>query len=128
MSVLLDTATFLWAIAEEKRLSLKVRSLLLDPDVRVFLSSVSAWEISIKYGLGKLALPEPPERYIPKQREAAGFESLELSEAAATQTHKLPSLHRDPFDRMLISQAIDSRLSLATCDEMIARYPVSLVW
>jgi len=79
--VLLDTCTFLWLISDDAKLSDKARSLFKNPENDVFLSSVSFWEINVKYQIGKLPLPESPRRYIPKQRENHGIESLSLSEA-----------------------------------------------
>ncbi len=125
---LLDTVTFLWLIADSPRLPERVRAEFSDPSNDVFLSSVSAWEIAVKHDLGRLPLPKTPERFIPSMREAHGIEPLPLDEGAALQLPKLPSIHRDPFDRMLICQAINHGLTLLTPDENIRRYPVLSRW
>jgi PIN domain nuclease of toxin-antitoxin system len=126
--LLLDTCTFLWAIEGGKDLSAAARDALIDPANDVFLSSVSAWEIAVKHALGRLPLPEPPDRYVPAQRSARGIAALALDEDAALQLVRLPSLHRDPFDRMLVCQALAGALTVVTPDEQIAKYPVRILW
>lgn len=128
MKLLLDTATFLWCIEGGGHLSAPARDALDDPENDLYLSAVSAWEITVKHALGKLALPEPPERYVPAQRAVRGVEPLPLDEDAALQLARLPSLHRDPFDRMLICQAIFGGMTLVSPDPEIARYPVRVLW
>ncbi len=80
--------------------------LFVDPGNEVYLSVVAIWEILVKFSLGRLPLPEPPERFIPKQRERHGIAALALEERAPLHLYKLPSLHKDPFDRMLVCQTI----------------------
>lgn len=128
MKLLLDTATFLWLLLDSSRLTGRVRDEVADPANDVFLSAVSTWEISVKHNLGKLALPDTPERYLPGAREEHGIEALPLDEAATFQLVKLPQLHRDPFDRMLICQAIAHGLTLVTPDEDVRQYPVASLW
>ena len=128
MRILLDTCTFLWIITDADELSQTARELFVDPLNEVFFSSVSAWEISVKYALGRLPLPEPPERFIPFQREQHEVESLPLVEKAALHLSSLPAFHKDPFDRMLVCQAIIHGLSILTPDELIRRYPALTVW
>jgi PIN domain nuclease of toxin-antitoxin system len=126
--ILLDTCTFLWIIGDAPELSNRARELFIDPANDVFLSAVSAWEISVKHGLGRLPLPEPPEKFIPLQRERHGIEALPLEEEATLYLNRLPSSHRDPFDRMLICQAIVHGLVILTPDELITQYPVRSLW
>lgn len=128
MKLLLDTATFLWLVAEPERLPDEVREACVDPANDVYLSAVSAWEIAVKHAIGRLPLPEPAERFVPKERERHAIESLALDEDSTLQLPRLPALHRDPFDRMLICQAITHGLVLATPDAEIARYPVRMMW
>jgi PIN domain nuclease of toxin-antitoxin system len=128
VKLLLDTCTFLWAIEGGARLSEPVRSALVNPANDVFLSAVSAWEISVKYALGRLPLPEPPERYVPAQRDARGIARCSLDEEAALYLHRLPPIHRDPFDRMLICQALAGGFTLVTPDDDIVRYAVRTLW
>lgn len=128
MRLLLDTCTFLWSVEGGAALSPTVAALLVDPANDVYLSVVSAWEISVKHAMGKLPLPEPPERFVPNQRQARGIEPWPLDEEAALYLHRLPAHHRDPFDRMLVCQALVGGLTLVTPDEHIARYPVRVLW
>jgi PIN domain nuclease of toxin-antitoxin system len=128
MRILLDTCTFLWIIADAPELSTRARELFGDPGNEVFLSSVSTWEISIKHALGRLPLPEAPERFIPTQREQHGVETLALEESATLHLTRLPQLHKDPFDRMLICQAIIHGMVIITPDELILQYPVRSTW
>ena len=128
MKLLLDTCTFLWIITEDAELSTTARALFIDPANDVYLSAVSVWEVSVKFTLGKLALPQPPERFIPDQRERHAIAPLALEERAALYLHRLPSLHKDPFDRMLICQAIQHELTLLTPDPLITQYAVRTLW
>ena len=127
MNILLDTCEFLWLITGDSKLSLGVSSAILNPENRVFLSVVSAWEISVKHGLGKLDLPEVPSQFVPRQRELHFIESLPLDEASIYQLPNLPALHRDPFDRMLICQSLAHSMTLASSDPLVQQYPVSLL-
>ena len=128
MRLLLDTCTFLWLIAEPERLTERARTHLLDPDNEVFLSAASVWECAIKHKQGRLPLPFDPARFLAEQRVAHGIAALPIDEEAVAQIGKLPDHHRDPFDRILVCQAIVGGMSLVTPDEGIARYPVQLVW
>lgn len=128
MKVLLDTSTFLWIVLGAPQLSKSAGTLFADPDNHVYMSTVSAWEIAIKYSLGRLPLPEAPERFVPAQRQAHGIDSLPLDEQSALHLTRLPPLHSDPFDRMLICQAIVGGMVLLTPDELIYQYPVRVLW
>jgi PIN domain nuclease of toxin-antitoxin system len=126
--ILLDTCTFLWVAVNAKDLSARARELFVDPSNNVYLSVASAWEIAVKSRLGKLQLPEPVEQYIPALRERHGVESLPLDEEAALHEARLPPLHRDPFDRMLVSQGIVHGMVILTPDSQIQQYPVRTTW
>ena len=128
MKLLLDTVTFLWLVAEPDQLSAAVRETCVDPAADVYLSAVSAWEIAVKHALGRFPLPEAPERFVPRERDRHGIESLALDEDSTLQLTRLPALHRDPFDRMLVCQSITHGLVLATSDVEIARYPIRTLW
>lgn len=127
MRILLDTHIFLWFISGDTQLSTDVRDAIRDLDNEVYLSSVSIWETVIKYQLGKLPLPEPPEAYLPKQRDLHQISSLALDESSVVQLAKLPPLHRDPFDRMLICQALHNGLTVATADAAVRAYSISVL-
>jgi len=128
VKILLDTCTFLWIVCDSPELSEASRNLFREPSNDVFLSAVSVWEISVKYALGKLPLPQPPEKYIPVQREKHMVDPLELNENSVLHLTRLPQLHKDPFDRMLICQAINHGLVILTPDELITQYPVASKW
>jgi PIN domain nuclease of toxin-antitoxin system len=126
--LLLDTCTFLWIVTGDTSLSASAREHFSDPANEVFLSSVSAWEIAVKFSLGKLPLPHPPSTLIPEERKRHQIQSLPLDEGVALACARLPELHRDPFDRMLVCQGIMGGLTLLTPDPLIAQYPVATVW
>ena len=128
MRLLLDTCTFLWIIAGSKQLSSRARDSFRDPGNEIFLSAASAWEIAVKYKLGRLPLPEAPEAFVPAQRSAHGIECLDVDEESALHVVRLPELHRDPFDRILIAQALVGGLVLLTPDEAIRQYPSRTLW
>lgn len=127
MRLLLDTCTFLW-LAGGGPLSVGAAAAVRDPSNDVLLSAVSVWEIASKYQSGRLPLPESPDRLIPTERQLRGVLPLAFDEESALQVTRLPTLHRDPFDRMLISQAIAHGLALVTPDPAIAQYPVRVIW
>lgn len=127
MRILLDTHIFLWFISGDPRLSNDLRDAIRDPANEVYLSAVSVWEAIVKYQLGKLPLPEHPGTYLPKQRDLHQIASLTLDESSVVQLTNLPVLHRDPFDRMLICQALQNSLTIATVDTAIRAYPVSVM-
>jgi len=128
MRLLLDTCTFLWAVSDQARLSEACRQQLVDPANEAFLSAVSAWEICVKQKLGGLTLAEPPERFIPKCRAMHGISELALDELSVLQLSRLPEIHKDPFDRMLICQAIAHGMIILTPDPLITQYPVRTAW
>ena len=128
MRILLDTCTFLWVITEAPELSARARELFADPANEVFLSSISTWEISVKYALGRLPLPESPERFIPTQRKQHCVETLLLEDSATLHLVRFPELHKDPFDRMLICQAMIHGMVIMTPDALILQYPVPSTW
>jgi PIN domain nuclease of toxin-antitoxin system len=125
--LLLDTCTFLW-LAGGQPLSANAGAAVRDPSNDVLLSSISTWEIVTKHRAGKLPLPEPPERLIPTERGLRGIATCPFDEESALQAMRLPMLHRDPYDRMLVCQAIAQGLAIVTPDPLIAQYPVRVIW
>ncbi|MCG5051514.1 MAG: type II toxin-antitoxin system VapC family toxin [Myxococcales bacterium] len=128
MKLLLDTCTFLWIITDARQLTHRVREAFADPDNEVFLSAVSAWEITVKQDLGKLPLPRAAAAFVPEERARHAIVPLPLSETEALAVSKLPQLHRDPFDRMLICQAVMGGLTLVTPDPLVTQYPIATLW
>jgi PIN domain nuclease of toxin-antitoxin system len=127
MRLLLDTHIFLWFISGDKQLKQAVKDIIRNPDNEVYVSVVSIWEAIVKNQIGKLALPNPAETYLPEQRQRHRISSLVLDEASTSQLARLPSMHRDPFDRMLICQAIEHNLTILTVDNVFHSYPVTLL-
>jgi PIN domain nuclease of toxin-antitoxin system len=128
MRLLLDTCTFLWVALGDRALSRAARAVFTEPANEVYLSAISSWEIALKHAVGKLPLPEQPTVFIPEARALYRIEPLALDEPAALAIAQLPALHRDPFDRMLICQAIMGGLTLVTPDPLIRQYAVPTLW
>lgn len=128
MNILLDTCVFLWIVRDPTELSTNAQTLITDSSHTLYLSVISVWEIAIKHGLGRLPLAEPPHIYVPTERDKHDILSLELHEAAVLELRRLPKHHQDPFDRMLVCQAIADGLTLLTPDNHIQAYPVRTLW
>ncbi|CAN5703674.1 type II toxin-antitoxin system VapC family toxin [soil metagenome] len=127
MRVLLDTHVWLWMQAEPERLSSDARDTITDLANELLLSAASSWEIAIKWSLGKLDLPEPPDRYVPDRLTSSGVTALAILHGHALAVARLPRHHRDPFDRMLVAQARAEGLPLLTADPVFDRYPVEVI-
>lgn len=128
MNVLLDTCVFLWIVRGDSALSPIAKATFSDRGNIVYLSAVSVWEIVVKNRLGRLPLAQPAEIYVPKEREKHRILPLDLTESAVLVLKRLPDLHADPFDRMLVCQAIAHGMVLLTPDAQIQAYPVNSRW
>ena len=128
MRLLLDTCAFLWLADDDPALSLAARAAATAPGNDVFVSSVSAAEVAVKFARGRLQLTLPPDQFFPSARRRSALAELPLDETAALGVARLPDLHRDPFDRLLIAQALAHGPVLVTPDEAIRRYPVPTLW
>ena len=128
MRLLLDTVAFIWLVDGSPRLAESTQTSIIDPTNDVYLSAASAWEIAVKHSLGRLPLRVPPEEYVVGQRQLHRIESLPITEEATLQVGKLPRLHRDPFDRLIVAQAIVEGLTVVTPDRLIGMYPVRVTW
>lgn len=126
MRMLLDTHVLLWSLAEEDRLDPETRALIEDPVNDVLFSAASIWEIAIKAQLARIDFPVRPERVAQAAREI-GFRELPVRSEAAAHVASLPLLHRDPFDRLLVAQAITDPARLYTADALLPRYSESVV-
>lgn len=123
MNLLVDTHVFIWMFIETSRFSGRARAFLEDiGSHRFFLSDASSWEASIKYGLGKLRLPVEPETFFPDRVRRAGYRHLPIDLRHVTRVYSLPPIHGDPFDRLLVSQAIIEEMTIVTNDPLIKRY------
>lgn len=126
MKVLLDTCVFLWLLTGERPFPERVRASMTGDEL--WLSAASAWEISVKFAKGTLRLPVSPGRLIPDARKRYRISTLPIDEESALHLVKLPRLHADPFDRILVSQAIVHGLTIVTPDPLVAQYPARTMW
>jgi PIN domain nuclease of toxin-antitoxin system len=126
VTLLLDTCTLIWLSTGERRLPERVVSAIAGSELLV--SAASAWEIAIKYSRGTLRLTVAPEHFLRAARERYGFRSLPIDEESALHVRKLPPLHADPFDRMLVSQAIVHGVTIVTPDPLVTQYPARTMW
>jgi PIN domain nuclease of toxin-antitoxin system len=124
---LLDTHVLLWLLAGSERVSERTRSALADPGNAVFVSAASAWEIAIKVGLGKLSIPPDVQTWLPQQLAASRLAVLPVSIDHALGVERLPAHHADPFDRLLVAQAMAEALVLVSDDRHVARYGVRVM-
>jgi PIN domain nuclease of toxin-antitoxin system len=125
---LLDTPAFLWWITDSPQLSSRVREIIADGRNELFFSAASGWEIAIKARLGRLEVPGDLERSLTEQLSQNAIQVLPIYLSHALRTYALPDHHRDPFDRLLVSQAILERLTVLSADVQISRYPVEVIW
>jgi PIN domain nuclease of toxin-antitoxin system len=128
MNILLDTCTFLWMVDDVDRLGPHVRTVLEDGSNQVILHQVSSWEIQIKYDLGKLRLTRPPREIIADGLLQHDVHYQSMQDEEIWHLQKLPPIHGDPFDRILIAHALCNGLRLASPDPRITQYPVPTVW
>lgn len=127
MRVLLDTNCWLWMQTAPEKFSPPTHELIAAPENELLLSAASAWEIAIKYALGWLPLPVPPDEYVPSRMKSSGTSGLPVEHIHALHVATLPHIHRDPFDRLLIAQAQIERLPILSSDVGFAAYDVDLI-
>jgi PIN domain nuclease of toxin-antitoxin system len=123
MRILLDTHIFLWLINDDLRLSASYREAIQNPNNEKFLSVVSIWECVIKYQVGKLDFPSSPEIYLPQERRKHLIKMLTVNENSIARLIGLPLIHKDPFDRLIMAQALQNDLIMMTEDKLILAYP-----
>ncbi|MBW1867972.1 MAG: type II toxin-antitoxin system VapC family toxin [Deltaproteobacteria bacterium] len=128
MKILLDTHCWLWWITTPEKLGPESQQLIMDGRNEIFLSAASSWEIAIKYALAKLPLPEAPEKFIPPRLVRDAIRPLPINHTHALHVASLPLHHRDPFDRLLISQAQMEGLPIMTVDKQFKDYDVECIW
>ena len=128
MRVLLDTNTFLWWNQDAQQLSSRVRDIIADGRNEIFFSAASGWEIAIKYARGRILLPEPPDKYVAERLTLHRFVPLQVQLSHTLQVYKLPDIHQDPFDRLLIVQSQMAQMPLLTIDADIGKYDVKVIW
>jgi len=126
--LLLDTHTFLWWVTDSPELSISARKAISDNRNECFLSIASCWEMAIKSSLGKLRLTKPVERFVNDLITENGFRLLPIDLHHAAKVESMPFHHRDPFDRLLIAQAITEKLTIISADDMFSNYGVKILW
>ena len=127
MRTLLDTHAFLWGIAGDRRMSQHARDVFIGPS-NLSMSVASIWEILIKVQVGKLNLPPPAGPYVIRKLAENRITILPINLDHLLAFADLPMHHRDPFDRLLIAQALEEDLPIVTADPLFARYPVEVIW
>jgi PIN domain nuclease of toxin-antitoxin system len=125
--VLLDTHVWLWMLTAPDRLAPRARGLVEDVGTTLLLSAASSWEIAIKFTLGRLPLPAPPEQYVPERMRVTAVDPLPIEHSHALRVSLLEMLHRDPFDRLLVAQSQIERVPLLTADPIYQRYDVETI-
>jgi PIN domain nuclease of toxin-antitoxin system len=128
VALLLDTHAFLWWVEDEPRLTKRARAAIGKPDQVCFVSVASCWEMAIKVSLGKLTIESSLGRFVAAQMAANGFQPLAITLSHVARVAALPFHHRDPFDRLLVAQAIDEDLSIVSADPVFQKYGVHRVW
>ena len=128
MNLLLDTPAFLWWVAASEDLSRKARSAVGSARNECFVSVATGWEIAIKVSLGKLRIDGALDRFLPEQLAANGFRPLAIDLRHAARVATLPFHHRDPFDRLLVAQALEEDLAVVSADPVLAKYGVNRIW
>src|SRR6476660_1132487 len=125
MKLLLDTHLLLWAAGEPRRLSKQARTLIDNPDNELLFSSASLWEVAIKRGLGRADF-RVDARLLRRGLLDNGYGELPITSEHAVALDRLPSIHKDPFDRILITQSMVEGITLLTADPLVARYPAPI--
>jgi PIN domain nuclease of toxin-antitoxin system len=128
MRLLLDTHAFLWWVEDARALSRAAKAAIRNPANECFVSLASCWEMAIKSSLGKLKLPDPMDRFVPEQLAANAFQQLPIAFRHVARTSAMPFHHRDPFDRLLASQALEEGLAIVSADRVFRNYGVKRIW
>jgi PIN domain nuclease of toxin-antitoxin system len=128
MKYLLDTVAWLWSVHSEERLGDQARAILENGKEEIYLSAATSWELSIKMRLGKLNFPGAPAQIVPAFMAKQGLLPLAVNHIHAVKVYDLPSHHSDPFDRMIIAQAIVEEMTILTSDRAFEKYPVEVLW
>lgn len=126
--LLLDTHTFLWWVDDAPELSAKARRVIADAKNECYLSTASVWEIAIKASVGKLRLTQSVFKYVPEHVAANGFVQLGIDFRHAARVETLTFHHRDPFDRLLVAQALEEDIDVVTRDKVFENYGVRRIW
>jgi PIN domain nuclease of toxin-antitoxin system len=125
---LLDTGVWIWSVSRVERLNSRSREILSSSKEEIYLSAATSWEVSIKMRLGKLHFPGSPAECVPAFAARQSLRLLPVNHNHALGVYDLPLHHRDPFDRLIISQALAEDMTILTADRIFRKYPVQIVW
>jgi len=128
MKYLLDTMVWLWSVGPTDKIGRAGLEILSRGAEEIYLSAASSWEIAIKAKLGKFQLPERPGPYVRSRVAVQGIRSLSVTQDHSLSVYDLPLHHNDPFDRLIIAQALAEKMVILTSDQAFKKYPVELVW
>ena len=128
MDYLIDTHTLLWIVTDSPKLSIRAKKLYLNPENKIIFSLASIWELSIKSSLKKLTLDKPLEEFVDEHIKGNDIQILNLELPHILRIEKLPFHHRDPFDRLIISQQIENNLPIIGSDKEYDKYGVKRIW
>ena len=128
MKYLVDTSVLIHSLISQPKLNRRALNLLADPSSELYLSAVSPWEITIKVGAGRLVLPERPAEFVTRAMRLMSLRPMDITHLHALAVDALPNYHQDPFDRMLIAQALTEKMTLLTADRAFQAYKVDLVF
>jgi PIN domain nuclease of toxin-antitoxin system len=126
--LLLDTCTLIWLVSAPDRLSRAASEAIDRQSTELLVSDATVWEICLKWQAGKIGLPKPPRTWIEEQAALWLLEALPIRRTHLCRVTEIPEHHHDPFDRLLVAQALDEGLTIATPDPDIRRYPVDVLW
>lgn len=127
MRALLDTCTLIWLVSDSDRLS-RAAATAIDTADQLFLSDASVWELGLKWNAGKIKLPAPPRVWVSNQCTRWSIAGVAITRDHLFRSFELSTVHRDPFDRLIVAQAIENRLTVITPDEAVRAYPVAVCW
>jgi PIN domain nuclease of toxin-antitoxin system len=128
MKYLLDTMVWLWSVGPTEKIGRTGLAILESGEEEVYLSAASSWEIAIKVQSGKFDLPESPRRYVPHRLAQQSIQPLSVTLSHSLRVYDLPPHHHDPFDRIIIAQAIEEQMVILTSDRVFEKYPVEILW
>lgn len=128
MKYLLDTHVFIWLTSEPEKLSPAVREIIEQGSSELLLSAASGWEVALLWKLGRIELQDPPASFVPAAMQAVGITPLPIGFDIAIAAATLPLIHRDPFDRLLVAEAMKNGLTILSKDQIIPRYGVATLW
>ena len=128
MRYLLDTHTFLWIAGDPDRLSEKAMELVISTGNRLFLSAASGWEMALLHRFKRVELPDEPRRFVPEAMQRLSVQPISIGFSTAISVAMLPLIHRDPFDRIIIAEAMKEKMTIITKDKKMAEYDVQTIW